>query len=88
MMQPDNGEAANSGGLAGRKVMDWLNGKTSLAGIQIPNNLVVILGAAVILIVLIYYGPLRNSKRATDVKRSQHRPRARNGRIVARQVFL
>jgi len=34
--------------------MDWLNGKTSIAGIQISNNLVVILGAAVILIVLIY----------------------------------
>jgi hypothetical protein len=34
--------------------MDWLNGKTSIAGIQIPNNLAVILGAAVIVILLIY----------------------------------
>jgi hypothetical protein len=53
MMQPDNGEAANWGGLTGRKRMDWLNGKTSIAGIEIPN-LGVILGAAVIVILLIY----------------------------------
>jgi hypothetical protein len=33
--------------------MDWLNGKTSIAGIEIPN-LGVILGAAVIVILLIY----------------------------------
>jgi hypothetical protein len=33
--------------------MDWLNGKTSVAGIQIPNW-GVILGAAVILFLLIY----------------------------------
>jgi hypothetical protein len=32
--------------------MDWLNGKTSIAGIQIPNWLIV-LGAAVIVILLI-----------------------------------
>jgi hypothetical protein len=32
--------------------MDWLNGKTSIAGIQIPNWLI-ILGAAVIVILLI-----------------------------------
>jgi hypothetical protein len=41
------------GGLTGRKVMDWLNGKSSIAGIQIPNW-AVILGAAVIVILLIY----------------------------------
>jgi len=35
--------------------MDWLNGKISIAGIQIPNWWVV-LGAAVILILLIYTG--------------------------------
>jgi hypothetical protein len=40
-------------GLTGRKVMDWLNGKTSIAGIQIPNWWI-ILGAAVIVILLIY----------------------------------
>jgi hypothetical protein len=33
--------------------MDWFNGKTSIAGIEIPNRLIV-LGAAVILILLIY----------------------------------
>jgi uncharacterized integral membrane protein len=32
--------------------MDWLNGKTSIAGVQIPNWLIV-LGAAVIGILLI-----------------------------------
>ena len=32
--------------------MDWFNGKTSIAGIQIPNRIV--LGAAIILILLIY----------------------------------
>ena len=39
--EPDR-RAANRG-----KVMDWFNGKTSIAGIQIPNWLI-ILGAAVI----------------------------------------
>ena len=33
--------------------MDWLNGKTSIAGIQSPNWGVIV-GAAVILILLIY----------------------------------
>jgi hypothetical protein len=33
--------------------MDWLNGTTSIAGIQIPNRWIVV-GAAVILILLIY----------------------------------
>jgi hypothetical protein len=33
--------------------MDWLNGKTSIAGIEIPNW-GIILGAAVIVILLIY----------------------------------
>jgi hypothetical protein len=33
--------------------MDWLNGKTSIAGIQIPNW-GALLGAAVIVILLIY----------------------------------
>jgi hypothetical protein len=33
--------------------MEWLNGKTSIAGIQIPNW-GVILGTAVIVILLIY----------------------------------
>jgi hypothetical protein len=37
--------------------MDWLNGKTSIAGIQIPNW-GVILGAAVIVILLIYTNTL------------------------------
>jgi hypothetical protein len=32
--------------------MDWFNGKTSIAGIQIPNWLI-IFGAAVIVILLI-----------------------------------
>jgi hypothetical protein len=32
--------------------MDWFNGKTSIAGIQIPNWAIV-LGAAVIIILLI-----------------------------------
>jgi hypothetical protein len=32
--------------------MDWFNGKTSIAGIQIPNW-VIVLGAAVIVILLI-----------------------------------
>jgi hypothetical protein len=32
--------------------MDWFNGKTSIAGVQIPNWLIV-LGAAVIVILLI-----------------------------------
>ena len=36
----------------GGKVMNWFNGKTSIAGIQIPNWLI-ILGAAVIVILLI-----------------------------------
>ena len=39
-------------GLTGRKVMDWLNGKTSIGGIQIPNWMVVL--GAVIVIWLIY----------------------------------
>jgi hypothetical protein len=34
------------------KVMDWFNGKTSIAGIQIPDWLI-ILSAAVIVILLI-----------------------------------
>jgi hypothetical protein len=33
--------------------MDWFNGKTSIAGIQISNRWIV-LGAAIILILLIY----------------------------------
>ena len=33
--------------------MDWFNGKTSIAGIQIPNWWI-ILGAAVLVILLIY----------------------------------
>jgi len=33
--------------------MDWLNGTTSIAGIQIPNRWIV-LSAAIILILLIY----------------------------------
>jgi hypothetical protein len=39
----------------GGKVMDWFSQKTSIAGIQIPNWLIV-LGAAVIVIWLIYTG--------------------------------
>jgi hypothetical protein len=39
-------------GLYGRKVMEWFSGKISIAGIQIPNW-VVILGAIVV-IFLIY----------------------------------
>jgi hypothetical protein len=34
--------------------MDWFNGKTSIAGFQIPNWLIT-LGAAVILILLITF---------------------------------
>jgi len=45
-------EAANCGGLTGRKVMEWLSRKTSIAGIQIPNWGIVL--GAVIVILLIY----------------------------------
>ena len=40
-------------GLLGRKVVDWFKQETSIAGIQIPNWAIV-LGAAVIVILLIY----------------------------------
>ena len=44
---------ADCGDAAGRKVMDWLNETTSIAGIQIRNGWIV-LGAAFILVLLIY----------------------------------
>ena len=37
---------------AGRKVMEWFNGRTSIAGVQLPNWLVVL--GAIVLILLIY----------------------------------
>ena len=37
---------------AGRKVMDWFSGRTSIAGVQLPNWLVVL--GAIVLILLIY----------------------------------
>jgi hypothetical protein len=53
LSQHKEDEAGNWGDLKpGGKVMDWFNGKTSIAGIHIPNWLIV-LGAAVIVILLI-----------------------------------
>ena len=37
---------------AGRKVMEWFSGRTSIAGVQLPNWLVVL--GAIVLILLIY----------------------------------
>ena len=45
-------EAANRGGLNGRKVMGWFSQKTSIAGVQIPNWGIVL--GAVVVILLIY----------------------------------
>jgi hypothetical protein len=39
-------------GLSGRKVMEWFSRKTSIAGIQIPNWILVV--AAVVVIWIIY----------------------------------
>jgi hypothetical protein len=39
-------------GLSGREVMEWFSRKTSIAGIQIPNWVVVL--GAIIVILLIY----------------------------------
>jgi hypothetical protein len=45
--------AQTEGGVTRRKVMDWFNQTTSIAGVQIPNWLIIV-AAAVIVILLIY----------------------------------
>jgi hypothetical protein len=38
--------------LSGRKVMDWFNQKTSVAGIQIPNWAIVLAGAIIVILLV------------------------------------
>jgi hypothetical protein len=47
-----NDEAANWGGLFRRKVMEWFNQKTSIAGIQVSNWMIAL--AALIVLLLAY----------------------------------
>ena len=44
-------EAASVGGPSGRKVMEWFSQRTSIAGVQIPNWMI-ILGAVVVVLII------------------------------------
>ena len=44
-------EAANCGGLPGRKAMEWFSRKTLIAGVQI-SNWIVVLGAIIVILVV------------------------------------